>query len=296
MVSPSACLELISFLKWNLEASFSAMLHFAVLALTHSSKVLKGIDLLFVSTMVLKETLVVQLLSMVLKELALLTSCFVSWKETFFPPDLHMVLKGVSLTLLALSFSLMTLMPSTLMVLKEVNLCPLCSLLPHVSFGWGFERSLSACAPSHGLERTGWMVLKGLRCNSGSSVVFCYRFLGNGLERNLWSWCLSCFLWLKLTWKHFYIIHEWDLTSYLLGVQWLSPLSSWSLEHRSNGLEMTDLSSAGVSVWYCHNLPVSHHHNIQGLSWIFSGIHLLGSLVCSVHEETWSWKNLKVEC
>ena len=39
----------------------------------------------------------------------------------------------VSLTLLALSFSLMTLMLSTLIVLKEVNLCLSCSLLPHVS-------------------------------------------------------------------------------------------------------------------------------------------------------------------
>ena len=33
-------------------------------------------------------------------------------------------------------------------------------------FAWGLERSLSACVHSHGLERTGWMVLKGLRCNS----------------------------------------------------------------------------------------------------------------------------------
>ena len=39
----------------------------------------------------------------------------------------------MSLTLLALSFSLMNLMLSTLMVLKEVDLCLSCSLLPHVS-------------------------------------------------------------------------------------------------------------------------------------------------------------------
>ena len=72
---------------------------------------------------------------MVLKELE------VSWKETFFLPDLPMVLKEVflllfltiSLTILAFSFSLMTLMPSTLMVLKGVDLCLYCSLLPHVS-------------------------------------------------------------------------------------------------------------------------------------------------------------------
>ena len=32
--------------------------------------------------------------------------------------------------------------------------------------GWNLERSLSASAHSHGLEITGWMVLKGLRCNS----------------------------------------------------------------------------------------------------------------------------------
>ena len=33
-------------------------------------------------------------------------------------------------------------------------------------FGWGLERSLSACAHSHGLERNGWMVLKGLGYHS----------------------------------------------------------------------------------------------------------------------------------
>ena len=148
------------FPETKLEASFSAMSHFALLALTHSSKVLKGInlffvvlgltlsskvlkgiDLLFVSSMVLKESLLVPLLSMVLKEVALLTSCSMSWKETFFLLDLPMVLEEVTLpqfltvllTLLTLSSSLMTLMPSTLMVLKEVNLCLSCSLLSCVS-------------------------------------------------------------------------------------------------------------------------------------------------------------------
>ena len=102
------------FSKMKLKASFSAMSHFAVLALTQSSKVLKEVHWLFVSSMVLKETLLVPLLSMVLKgtclvpllsmvlnemllvpflpmvlkEGALLTSCSVSWKETFFLPDL----------------------------------------------------------------------------------------------------------------------------------------------------------------------------------------------------------------
>ena len=116
---------------------------FAFLALTHSWKVLKSIELLLVSSMVLKETLLVTLLSMVLKEGALLTSCSMSWKETFFLPDLPMVLKEVSLplfltmslTLLALSFSLMTLMPSTPRGFKGVDLCLSCSLLPCVLAG-----------------------------------------------------------------------------------------------------------------------------------------------------------------
>ena len=33
-------------------------------------------------------------------------------------------------------------------------------------FDWGLERSLSACAHSHGLKRIGWMVFKECRCNS----------------------------------------------------------------------------------------------------------------------------------
>ena len=45
------------FPEMKLKASFSAMSQFAVLALTQLSKVLKGIDLLFVSSMVLKETI-----------------------------------------------------------------------------------------------------------------------------------------------------------------------------------------------------------------------------------------------
>ena len=174
------------------------MSQFTVVALTQLSKVLKEINLLFVSSIVLKEG-------------ALLTSCSVSWKETFFFPEIPMVLQEVSLplfltmslTLSALSFSLMAFMPYTPGVLKGVNLClslssAWCvgwglerSLSAHLSddsyaiytkgldmsqlvllspvsyiFGWGFEKSLSAHAHSLGLERTRWMVLKGLRCNS----------------------------------------------------------------------------------------------------------------------------------
>ena len=36
---------------------------------------------------------------------------------------------------------------------------------PASCVGWGLGRSLSTCAHTHGLERTGWMVLKGLKCN-----------------------------------------------------------------------------------------------------------------------------------
>ena len=43
------------------------------------------------------------------------------------------LLLTISLTLLALSVFLMILMPSTLMVLKGVDLCLSCSLLPCVS-------------------------------------------------------------------------------------------------------------------------------------------------------------------
>ena len=116
--------------EMKLKASFSAVSQFAVLALTQSSKVLKEIDLLFV-------------FSMVLKEGALLTSCSMSWKVTFYLPDLPMVLKAVSLplfltmslTLLALSFYLMTIMSSTPGVLKGVDMCLSCSLLSHVLAG-----------------------------------------------------------------------------------------------------------------------------------------------------------------
>ena len=65
--------------EMKLKASFSAMSQFAVLALTQSSKVLKGIDWLLVSSMVLKEI-----------EVALLTSRSMSWKETLFPAKTYL--------------------------------------------------------------------------------------------------------------------------------------------------------------------------------------------------------------
>ena len=173
---------------------------FAFLALTHSWKVLKWIGLLLVS-------------SMVLKEFALLTWCSVSWKETFFLPDLPMVLKEVSLLLFLFvsltvdiilfcddSYAIYTrglersqlvsvLLSSASSVFgwglgrifsahlsddsyalytTGLETSQLVSILLSVAlyFGWGLERSLSAGACSHGLERTGWMILKGLWCNS----------------------------------------------------------------------------------------------------------------------------------
>ena len=65
------------FLETKLKVSFSAVSQFAVLALTLSSKVWKKL-ICYVH---------------VLKEVALLTSCSISWKETFFLPDLPRVLK-----------------------------------------------------------------------------------------------------------------------------------------------------------------------------------------------------------
>ena len=43
----------------------------------------------------------------------------------------------------------------------EMSKLVLLSPVSHI-FGWGLERSLSACEHSHGLERTGWIVLKGI--------------------------------------------------------------------------------------------------------------------------------------
>ena len=163
---------------------------------------------------------------MVLKEIevALLISCFMSWKETFFLPDLPMVLKEVSLsviltvslTLLALSFSLMTLMLSTLMVLKGVNFCLSCSLLPHVSLA-GVLKGVSVHVHVA-------MVLKELDVWSwkdlDASLWFLCGVLPSIFKQESWneslSWCLSCFP--QKIWKHFCITLEWDLILYLLHV------------------------------------------------------------------------------
>ena len=87
------------------------------LALTQSSKVLKW-------------TLLVLCLAFgVLKGIKFsLTFPTVSWEEVFFLPDLPMVLKEVSL-LLFLTKSLSRMCTG---VLKGVNFCLCCSLLPHV--------------------------------------------------------------------------------------------------------------------------------------------------------------------
>ena len=136
------------------------MSYFAVLALTCSSKVLKGNDLLFVSSMVLKETFGATFING-LERSCLTDFMFHVLEGNLFPPRLTHgevsvpLFLTVSLTLLALSFSLMTLMPSTLMILKEVDFCLALSCL--CIFGWDLEGSFSVCAPSHGLERTdGW--------------------------------------------------------------------------------------------------------------------------------------------
>ena len=147
----------------------------------------------------------VPFLSMVLKEGALLTSCSVSWEETFFLPDLPMVLKEVSLPLiLTMSSTLLSIIlftdDSYAIYTNGLERSWFVSVFLFLSsawciFGWSLERSLSACPHSHGLERSGWIVMKGLRCNSlVLPVVFCHLFSSNGLERNLWSWCLSHFL------------------------------------------------------------------------------------------------------
>ena len=116
-----------------------------------------------------------------------------------------------------------------------------------------------------------------------------------------WSWkeflgLFSVFSIAKQTLRYFYTTLIWDLTWCSLGVQWWSPVVFLSLQHRNNGLEMTYPSNAEVSVWYSHDLSASCHCSIQELSWILSGVLVLGSCLHPVHEETWSWKNVKEEC
>ena len=118
---------------------------------------------------------------------------------------------------------------------------------------------------------------------------------------NQWFWkefleLFSVFLIAKTDLEIFYTTLVWGLTWCWLGVQWWLALVFSSLQHRKNGLEMTFLSNAEVWVWYCHDLSASCHHNIQELSWIISGILVLGNHLHPVHEETWPWKSLKEEC
>ena len=89
---------------------------------------------------------------------------------------------------------------------------------------------------------------------SASSVMVCHQSLVNGLERSCWSWYSHCFLWLKWTWIHSRITHEWDLTWHSLGVIQWSLFESWSLQHKIYGLEKTFLSSAEVLAWCSHGL------------------------------------------
>ena len=84
------------FPEMKLKASFSAVSHFAVLALTHSSKVLQRISFWFVSSMVLKETVLVPVLSIVLKETHLVPLLSMVLKETLLVPLLPMALKEVT--------------------------------------------------------------------------------------------------------------------------------------------------------------------------------------------------------
>ena len=162
------------FPEMSLEASFSGMSHFAVLALTPLSKVLKGIYLLFVSSMVLKETLISATFINGLERSCLTDLMFHVLEGNLFPPRLT---HGLERSLSASIFDCVTdsvgitLFSDDSYVIYTYGL----ERSQHVSvllspssctFGWGLERSLSACAPSHGLDRTGWMVLKELRYNS----------------------------------------------------------------------------------------------------------------------------------
>ena len=182
MVSPSPHLGLISFIKWNLEHLLVPFccpsLDPFVKGLERNQSVvcfLYGLEINFLVpllSMVLKEICLVPLLWMVLKEVALLICVL---KGNLFP---HRLTHGLERSLSASIFDhpyhwLCWHYPFLWWLLCHLHqwswkdLTCICLLSPaSCIFGWGLERSLSACAPSHGLERTGWMVLKGLRCNS----------------------------------------------------------------------------------------------------------------------------------
>ena len=105
------------FSEMKLETSFSTVSHYIFLALTQSSKVLKLTLLVLCFTYgILKGIKFV------------LTFPTVSWEAIFFIPDLPMVLKEVCLLL----FLTKSLSRTCTRVLKGVNFCLHCSLLPRV--------------------------------------------------------------------------------------------------------------------------------------------------------------------
>ena len=137
--------------EMKLKAFFSTMSCLAFLALIHSSKVLKEIDLLTVSSVVFKETFV-PFSPRVMKGIELQISISMSWKETFVLAlpmvlkefSLHLMLT-VSLTLSSISFSLMTLMLCISMVLKGGNLFLCCSVLPCISLTGSWKECQCRC-------------------------------------------------------------------------------------------------------------------------------------------------------
>ena len=182
IVNPSPCLWLISCLKWNLKHLLVPCHNVTFLALTQLSKVLKEIDLLFVSSMVLKEGMPYR------------PHVPVAWKEAFFPPHLPMgylkevslpLFLTVSLTLLASSFSLMTLMLSITGVFIGTNLRLFCSFLPCVLAGVLKGVSVHAFLMTH-MPSTP-RVLKG----SQLCIYFAYFYLMCGLGSWKDSQCMS---------------------------------------------------------------------------------------------------------
>ena len=114
-VAPGGSFSVFSEMK--LETSFSTVSHCVFLALTQLSKVLKW------------TLLVLYVISGVLKGIKFsLTFPTMSWEAIFSLPDLPMVLKEVCLPL-CMTKSLSRMCTG---VLKGVNFCLWCSLLPHV--------------------------------------------------------------------------------------------------------------------------------------------------------------------
>ena len=109
----------------KLKASFSAVSHFIFLALTQSSKVLKG---LYLTSGVLKGINFV------------LTFCTISWEEIFFLPDLPMVLKEVcspQFVTKSVSFSVIYGRG-----LERSQLLPMLLSTPSCTISWGIEMNV----------------------------------------------------------------------------------------------------------------------------------------------------------